>query len=360
MSSLISIPFVLCWSSSNSITLQDEADGRTIPDPGWLIAVNAISLGIAIFANLSLLGQMTSRIRYNISGPITIVGFFVSGVVDIVLVAIASQILPLGGTAHPNEIYSQAFYYACFSGAIYVILAFMLSVTAWGIWFRHWSDEFKLSLAQRSLMLQTILFLAYILAAAAVYSNIESWLYLDGVYFVTVTLFTIGFGDYVPTTHLGRSLFFPFATGGILFVGVIIANIRTVILESGAVKVSTRLVEKARYKAIKLGIPEEGIYKVSGIRGVRTRDTNAATELHRRRNEFHLMREIQREAHVYNRCVSLLISLSAFMVLWFIGAVVFWKAETESVGGQHYWTYFDSLYFTFVAQLTIGYGDFEP
>ncbi len=300
---------------------------------------------------------MTSRIKYNISGPITIVGFFFSGVVDIILVAVASQILPL--RHGPNEIYSQAFYYACFSGAIYVVLAMMLSVTAWGIWFGHYSKEFKLSLSQRSLMLQTMLFLAYVLASAAVYSEIEHWLYLDGVYFAVVTLFTIGFGDYVPTTHLGRSLYFPFAVGGIIFVGVIIANIRTVILESGAVKVSTRLVEKARHKAIKGGTPEEGIFKVQGIRGGRKRDTNADTELERRKNEFRLMREIQREASVQNRLVSLAFSLSAFMILWFIGAVIFWKAESLSVGGQN-WTYFDALYFTFVAQLTIGYGDFEP
>lgn len=76
---------------------------------------------------------MTSRLRYNISGPITIVGFFISGMVDIILVAVASQILPLGRS--PTETYSQAFYYAAFSGGIYVILAILLSVTAWGIWF---------------------------------------------------------------------------------------------------------------------------------------------------------------------------------------------------------------------------------
>lgn len=190
-----------------------EAGGRHIPDPGWLIAVNVVSLVIAIVANLSLLGQMTSRLRYNISGPITIVGFFVSGMVDVILVAVASSILPLG--ISPDETYSQAFYYACFSGAIYVILALMLSVTAWGIWFAGYSEEFKLSLAQRSLMLQTILFLSYVLAAGGVYAAIEGWTYLDANYFVVVTLFTIGFGDFTPTTHLGRSLFFPFAVGGI-------------------------------------------------------------------------------------------------------------------------------------------------
>jgi potassium channel subfamily K len=211
-------------------------------------------------------------------------------------------------------------------------------------------------MSQRSLMLQTILFLTYVLCAGAVYSKIENWQYLDANYFVIVTLFTIGFGDLTPTTHLGRSLFFPFAVGGILFVGVIIANIRTLVLESGSVKVSTRLIEKARYKAIASGKPEEGILK---IRGFIKRDTNADTEMERREKEFEAMREIQQAAARNNRLFALAFATIAFMILWFIGAVVFWKAETESVGGQP-WSYFESLYFTFVAQLTIGYGDFEP
>ncbi|CAJ2508490.1 Uu.00g135160.m01.CDS01 [Anthostomella pinea] len=51
-------------------------------------------------------------------------------------------------------------------------------------------------------------------------------------------------------------------------------------------------------------------------------------------------------------------ALSAFMILWFIGAVCFWQAE-KATGGQN-WSYFKAIYFTYVAQLTIGYGDFEP
>ncbi|KAK5162867.1 uncharacterized protein LTR77_011124 [Saxophila tyrrhenica] len=331
-----------------------QSNGTHIGDPKWLVGVNIVSLVIAILANLSLLGQMTNRLRYNVSGPITIIGFFISGFVDIALVGAAESHLKLPDT--PNATYSQAFYYAAISGAIYVILAMMLSVTAYGIWFGRYSTEFKLSMSQRSLMLQTILLLTYILAGGGVYSVIEKWSYLDSTYFSVVTIFTIGFGDFTPATHLGRSLFFPFAVGGILFVGVIIANIRTLVLESGSVKVSTRLVEKARFKSIKAGNPDEGILR---LRGVKKRDCNADTELERREKEFLIMREIQAEAAQNNRLFSLIFSSIAFMILWFIGAVVFWQAESKSVGGED-WTYFSSLYFTFVAQLTIGYGELAP
>ena len=330
-----------------------QSNGRRIEDPTWLVAVNIVSLVVALIANLSLLGQMTNRIRYSISAPITVCGWYVSGIVDIALVSAAYTHLPLPDD--PNATYSQAFYYAAFSGAIYFILGILLSVTAYCIFIGQYSNEYKLSLAQRSLMLQTILFLAYVLAAGGVYSLIEGWSFLDSTYFVVVTLFTIGFGDFAPDTHLGRSLFFPFSVGGILFVGVIIANIRTLVLESGSVKVSTRMVEKARWKAVNHGNPSEGIVK---LRGVTRRDTHGETEIERREKEFNIMREIQQLAAFNNRMFSLAFSLIAFMILWFIGAVIFWQAS-KATGGQN-WTYFGSLYFTFVAQLTIGYGDYSP
>lgn len=330
-----------------------QANGKHIADPGWFIAVNIASLVIALLANLSLLGQMTNRIRYKISAPITVLGWYISGLVDIALVSAAAQHLPLPDD--PYATYSQAFYYAAFSGGIYFILGMLLSVTAYGIFVGQYSDEYNLSLAQRSLMLQTIFFLAYILAAGGIYAFVEGWSFLDSTYFTVVTLFTIGFGDFSPATHLGRSLFFPFTVGGILFVGVIIGNIRTLVLESGSVKVSTRLVEKARVKAINCGNPGEGIIK---LRGVQRRDTNAETEIGRREKEFNIMREIQQLAAINNRIFSLVFALVAFLILWFVGAAIFWQAE-KGTGGEN-WTYFASLYFTFVAQLTIGYGDYSP
>lgn len=55
----------------------------------------------------------------------------------------------------------------------------MLAVTAYGVFRGRYATKFKLTTAQRTLMLQTILFVGYVLAAAEVYSYIEGWEYLD-------------------------------------------------------------------------------------------------------------------------------------------------------------------------------------
>ncbi|KAK4556258.1 hypothetical protein LTR86_006402 [Recurvomyces mirabilis] len=335
--------------------ISTQAEGPHIPDPNWLIGINALSIAIAITANLALMSHMTKHVRFNVSAPITIVGWFISGVIDIAIVAAAPAHVPLPTTGYGTATWSQAYYYAIFSGFIYISLSFMLAFTAYSLWHKQISASFKLTLAQRSLMVHTTLFMGYILGTAAIYRQIEGWLYLDCVYFAVVTLFTIGFGDFAPETTVGRGLFLPFALGGIVFVGLIIANIRGLVLESASLKVSTRLVEKARTQAIKRGDPENGVLK---IRGYKRRDLIASTELESREREFNAMREVQKVAARNDKALALLRATTAFLMLWFVGAVCLWEAEA-STGGDD-WTYFETIYFTYVAQITVGYGDFHP
>ena len=335
-----------------------ESEGTHLPDPRWLLVVNAVSLAIAIVANLALLGQMTDRISHKRASPITIAGWYASSLLLLGDIAAIPHQLPVP-TSIPAT-YSQAFYYAIFACIIYFILASMLLMTHINLHHHAppFSRGFKLTMSQRSLMLQTIFFVTYLLAAGAVYSRIEGWGFLDAVYFVNVTLFTIGLGDYHPVTHLGRSLFFPMAIGGILFVGLIIASIRTLVLESGSRKISTRTVEKARRKALQSGDPNTGQIKPQGSQSRQLESKSSTTEFDRRKQEFEIMREVQTQAARKNRLIALSISGSSFFLLWFLGAVVFWQAESAT-GGQN-WSYFEALYFTYVALLTIGYGDFYP
>lgn len=95
------------------------------------------------------------------------------------------------------------------------MVATLMALTVWGAYAGHYDKEFQLTMSQRTLMLQTISFLVYLMVGAAVYCHIEGWEYLDAVYWADFTLLTVGIGDYAPLTHTGRWLLFPFAIGGI-------------------------------------------------------------------------------------------------------------------------------------------------
>ena len=97
-----------------------------------------------------------------------------------------------------DHAFSQAFYYAVFSAGLYFLVASLMLVTVWGAYQGKYDKKFQLTMSQRTLMLQTISFLVYLLAGAAVYSHIEGWAYLDALYWADFTLLTIGIGDYSP------------------------------------------------------------------------------------------------------------------------------------------------------------------
>jgi voltage-gated potassium channel Kch len=44
----------------------------------------------------------------------------------------------------------------------------------------------------------------FIAVGTVFYHYVENWTWLDSVYFTVVTLATVGYGDFVPTTNLGK------------------------------------------------------------------------------------------------------------------------------------------------------------
>ncbi|KAI8635616.1 voltage-gated potassium channel [Xylariaceae sp. FL1651] len=343
-----------------------------IRDPPWLIAINAVQLTIAVVANVFLLLNMTKRVRFSIAQPITIAGWYISSILLIALCATASGPLAL----HPeiDYVWSQAFYYGLFAAIIYFIIASLMVITVWGAETGHYPKDFELTMSQRTLMLQTILFLIYLLLGALVFSHIEGWLYLDAVYWADYTLFTVGFGDLSLTTNLSRGLVIPYALIGITSLGLVIGSIRSLMLDKGKSRLDSRMLEKKRRKFVRR-LMRKGRGKAllepitdgdadyyPNLKSQDSQDSQdslegpSKAELERRYNEFHLMRKIQDQAARRRRWQAVTVSFSTWVVLWLVGAKIFQVSELPYQG----WSYFDAIYFSFQAATTIGYGDITP
>lgn len=227
-------------------------------------------------------------------------------------------------------------------------------VTFWGAMKGYYPKDFQLTTSQRTLMLQTIMFLVYLLLGAFVFSSIEAWDFLDAVYWADVTLFTVGFGDYSAETPLGRALLFPYALIGIISLGLVVGSIRSLVLERGRRQLSARMTEKTRKRMLRR-MAKRGKDDIL-IPVAATRTPTGLTEFERRQKEFELMRKIQAHAERRRRWMAMGISTTIWLCLWLVGAAIFQQCEVTYQG----WTYFDGFYFAFVSLTTIGYGDVTP
>lgn len=100
----------------------------------------------------------------------------------------------------------------------------------------------------------------------------------------------------------------------------------------------------------------------TGLRKARDRRQNrqpSLVVLKEEKDRFEAMRKIQNSSAKFKKWSSLTVSLTVLILLWFIGAVIFWQLEKDRTDGDA-WTYFDAMYFCYISLLTIGYGDFTP
>jgi potassium channel subfamily K len=329
----------------------DEGHGERVEDPKWLIAVNSISLVLALTANMSLLLNMARRLSFAIAQPITILGWYLASALLIVLVIVASTSMFRLQPTQEHAL-SQAFYYGIIAAGLYFIIASLMVFTAFGAWKGHYSKDFQLTSSQRTLMLQTIGFMVYLLLGALVFCKVEGWQYLDAVYWADFTLLTVGIGgEFVPKTHTGRSLLFPYAIGGLIMVGLVIGSVRSLILEHGKQKMSARFVEVKRQKVLSSIDQDTRTITLGPFETIRF-SQKGLSEKERRKQEFHVMRRVHELADRKRRYTALTISIIAALLLWLLGAVVFMQSEKP----QGY-SYFAWLYFAYTSLLTVGYGD---
>ncbi|KAF3182676.1 Potassium channel [Orbilia oligospora] len=306
-----------------------------ISDPAWSLALNAVSLACGFAANIILLLNLSRRIRSAHLQPITITLWYLASFLLIALLSCYRQYLY--SVPRENHTWSQAFYYGIIAASLYFLIATLLVGNYIGVLTGKYARQFTLTIAQRTLMLQTMSLMGWLCLGAGVFAKLEGWAYLDGIYFCDTTFLVIGLGDYTLTTKAGRALLFPYATIGIVTVGLIVSSIRGLVLERGKRKVRRRLLEKQREVIVDGG--EHG----------------AVDRAESQKERFELMRKVQDRADRKRKWMSLCTSVTFFLVFWLGGAFVFMKAEKDQK-----WTYFQSLYFCYTTILTIGYGDFTP
>lgn len=297
---------------------------------------------------------MARRLSFPLASTLVLVGWYLSSFLLVALVAAASLCL----RSRQSSALTQAYYYAVMAAILYFVVSTLMLAAVHGACTGYHSREFKLNRDQRTLMLQTISFLIYLLGGAAVYSRIEGWHFLDAVYWADYTLLTIGIGNYAPKTHLGRSLLFPYATGAIIALGLLVSSLRSLVLQQGERKLAVRTIEKVRESTVTR--MERG--KVDSVPSNEPSsggepDDERNRQRSQQKTEFTLMRRIRNQAARRRRLIFVAIALGATIVLWFGGAIAFWRAEQQH---PQNWSYFDALYFAYVSLMTIGYGALYP
>ncbi len=71
---------------------------------------------------------------------------------------------------------------------------------------------------QKNLVIAVVLFLILLVIGSIVYHKVEGWDYLNSLYFVVMTVTTVGYGDFVPKTNIGKIFTMFFSFMGIVFV----------------------------------------------------------------------------------------------------------------------------------------------
>jgi len=283
----------------------------------------------------------------------------------------------------------------------------VLMVNMLGYFLGHYPENFQLSDSQRTLILQSMAFFVWLAGGAAVFVKIEEkageddWSFPDALYFCDVTILTVGFGDLVPTTDVGRGIVFPYSVGGIITLALIVSSLYKAVREIGEENVIQKHVDRMREKALERTVTNSfdlrhqehnahhlirkrkrsfpKISKPADPRPFHTAMGNSvarattfsrsvvpdALKINRKpklmllkeeKDRFDAMRQIQADSKKFRRWMALFGSVTVFSILWCVGAVVFWQAEKDTQG----LSYFQALYFCYISLLTIGYGDLAP
>ncbi|RLL97373.1 hypothetical protein CFD26_106095 [Aspergillus turcosus] len=379
------VALVMPWRSH---IYYDQTDSLGNPlqvgyaDPQGCITLNATSLAFGLLGNAFLLCNFTRIIRYITALPASIICWSAS---TALLIAGTGAMHVYASPIAPNELYSQAYWSAVIAAILYFILSVILIINMLGYLLGHYPQHFALTDGQRTLILQTLSFVIWLLIGAVIFSRVIDISFADALYFSDVTILTVGFGDIAPTNAVGRGILFPYAVMGIIMLGLVVGSIHQFARELQYDNVIRKHVERKRLATVRRATTLENNHSGPAENRTNASDSDEAAQIGYRprytrehpiississwtqglagrsklmlmkeeKDRFDAMRAIQNETIIFRRTYNLLLSILIFGIVWTIGAVVFWQLEEDL-------SYFDALYFGFCSLITVGYGDFTP
>ncbi|XHG05558.1 hypothetical protein AWENTII_008777 [Aspergillus wentii] len=367
----------------------DKSDQFGLPvqegfrDPRWCTALNATSLACGVFGNLFLLCNFTRAVRYIIALPASIILWLLA---TVILIGITAA-MHIYQSPSPGQIYSEAYWSAVIAAVLYFILCIILMINMLGYFLGHYPQHFALTDDQRTLILQTMAFMVWLLVGAAIFQQAIGIPFSDALYFCDLTILTLGFGDITPQDSVARGLVLPYAVIGIIILGLAVGSIHRFGKQLRYENVVRKHIERKRQSTFersttyeprskeaelkRLGLPSRAMEEpiestqqtsqISSKSRRRKRPIRSAIGalsrpkllvMREEKDRFDAMRAIQRETIRFRRWTNLVFIIIIFGIFWSCGAIVFWKLENI--------TYFEALYFGFCSLLTIGYGDIAP
>ncbi|GJJ70902.1 potassium channel subfamily K, other eukaryote [Entomortierella parvispora] len=203
----------------------DDDDPKVVPIPHWLDCMIILALVMAIICNICVLFRFLERHVWH-------------SVILSLITATLQDILCIGSIVPFCILYPPSKGYVYLEGFWTMIASMVFSLTAtvlMSIDF-HRTPQFRLQGSgvthkQRILIAEAMSLCFYLAIGALIFIYLEHWSFLDALFFVMVTITTIGFGDRVPETTGGRVFVIFYGAGGIVLLAMAVNAIRYVILE---------------------------------------------------------------------------------------------------------------------------------
>ena len=185
----------------------------------------------------------------------------------------------------------------------------------------------------------------------------SKWSFVDAAYFSVVTFTSVGYGDLCPTSNLGKLFTILFGLSGISILGIVIASI-----VSKLVSMESEMMNKAKKASRRrvLGfwhtLIDEGDDDNNSVEDGKGKDENndqgrgdGASTVKANKNDSSSTQQGPLWKHTLQSLLTKSIPAFAVLILGGIG-----------MGRVEGWSVLDSIYYSMITALTLGYGDFAP